>query len=162
MWIVSQFSMYTVVIKMTDLMKVPSYSDFDNVCMVLERMDTDLHAILRSKQALEKTHIQYLMHQLLIGMKYLKQCNILHRDLKPANLLVKTDCSLKVCLHMLCFVCLSGPVASHVFCRSVGASLSNCVPLHILSMSSVVYLLFCLCLYGCMYRTHALLINHAL
>ena len=78
-------------------MKVPSYDEFTDAAQVFDRMDTDLHWVVRkSRQELSEDHIQCFMHQLMIGLKYLKQCNVLHRDLKPENLLVTEDCTLKV------------------------------------------------------------------
>jgi mitogen-activated protein kinase 1/3 len=37
------------------------------------------------------------MYNLLVGVKYLHMAGVLHRDLKPANILLKEDCSIKIC-----------------------------------------------------------------
>jgi len=60
-------------------------------------METDLHRIIYSKQALSIDHVQYFVYQILRGLKYIHSANVLHRDLKPSNLLVNSNCDLKIC-----------------------------------------------------------------
>jgi mitogen-activated protein kinase 7 len=60
-------------------------------------MEADLHQIIYSEQPLTDVHIQYLIYQLLCGLKYLHSANVMHRDLKPINLLVNSNCDLKIC-----------------------------------------------------------------
>ena len=36
-------------------------------------------------------HIEKIVYQILLAMKYLRDAKILHRDLKPENLLVDTN-----------------------------------------------------------------------
>ncbi|CAD5168520.1 unnamed protein product [Musa acuminata subsp. malaccensis] len=60
-------------------------------------MDTDLHQIIRSSQALSSDHYQYFLFQLLHGLKNIYSVNIHYRDLKPENLLVNANCELKIC-----------------------------------------------------------------
>lgn len=60
-------------------------------------MDTDLHQIIRSNQALSEEHCQYFLYQILRGLKYIHSANVLHRDLKPSNLLLNANCDLKIC-----------------------------------------------------------------
>ena len=71
--------------------------DFNDVYIVTELMETDLHRIIYSKQSLSIDHVQYFLYQVLRALKYMHSANVLHRDLKPSNLLVNSNCDLKVC-----------------------------------------------------------------
>jgi tRNA A-37 threonylcarbamoyl transferase component Bud32 len=71
--------------------------DFNDVYIVGELMETDLHRIIYSKQPLSIDHVQYFVYQILRGMKYIHSANVIHRDLKPSNLLVNANCDLKIC-----------------------------------------------------------------
>ena len=71
--------------------------DYNDVYMVTDLMETDLHRIIYSKQKLSMDHVQYFVYQVLRGLKYIHSCNVLHRDLKPSNLLVNSNCDLKIC-----------------------------------------------------------------
>ena len=65
--------------------------------LLLEVMECDLAAIIRSGQPLTDAHFQSFIYQILCGLKYIHSANVLHRDLKPGNLLVNADCELKIC-----------------------------------------------------------------
>ncbi|KAJ0084263.1 hypothetical protein Patl1_30787 [Pistacia atlantica] len=60
-------------------------------------MDTDLHQIILSNQALSQKHCQHFLYQILRGLKYIHSANVIHRDLKPSNLLLNANCDLKIC-----------------------------------------------------------------
>eukprot|EP01018_Ginkgo_biloba_P005411 Gb_05700 [translate_table: standard] len=85
------------IIAMKDIMTPVGQSSFNDVYLVYDLMDTDLHQIIRSSQALTDDHCQYFIYQLLRGLKYLHSANVLHRDLKPSNLLLNANCDLKIC-----------------------------------------------------------------
>ncbi|MBA0609555.1 hypothetical protein Godav_021592, partial [Gossypium davidsonii] len=84
------------VIAIKDIIRPPKKDAFNDVYIVYELMDTDLHQIIRSDQPLTDDHCQYFLYQLLRGLKYVHSANVLHRDLKPSNLLLNANCDLKI------------------------------------------------------------------
>jgi len=86
------------VIRIVDLIPPPpSQEEFEDIYIVQDLMETDLHRIIYSKQPLTIDHVQYFVYQILRGLKYIHSTNVLHRDLKPSNLLVNANCDLKIC-----------------------------------------------------------------
>ena len=87
------------VLNLRDIMLPPpgQIVEWKDIYLVLELMDTDLHYIIHSKQALTDDHIQYFIYQILRGLKAIHSAKVLHRDLKPNNLLVNKNCDLKIC-----------------------------------------------------------------
>lgn len=86
------------VIRVLDLIPPsPACEEFDEIYIVQDLMETDLHRIIYSKQPLSIDHIQYFVYQILRGLKYIHSANVLHRDLKPSNLLLNSNCDLKIC-----------------------------------------------------------------
>ncbi|KAL4393047.1 hypothetical protein AHAS_Ahas02G0012900 [Arachis hypogaea] len=84
------------VMSIKDIIRPPQKENFNDVYIVSELMDTDLHQIIRSNQPLTDDHCRYFLYQLLRGLKYVHSANVLHRDLKPSNLLLNANCDLKI------------------------------------------------------------------
>ncbi|KAK9207327.1 hypothetical protein WN943_017612 [Citrus x changshan-huyou] len=84
------------IIAIKDIIRPPQRETFNDVYIVYELMDTDLHQIIRSHQDLTDDHCRYFLYQLLRGLKYVHSANVLHRDLKPSNLLLNANCDLKI------------------------------------------------------------------
>uniref|UniRef100_A0A3Q4ML29 mitogen-activated protein kinase n=1 Tax=Neolamprologus brichardi TaxID=32507 RepID=A0A3Q4ML29_NEOBR len=69
-----------------------SLKDFTDVYLVTHLMGADLNNIVKC-QKLTDDHVQFLIYQILRGLK----------DLKPSNLAVNEDCELKVSEALLLF-----------------------------------------------------------
>lgn len=63
--------------------------------LVFEFMETDLHAVIKAG-ILTPIHKQYIIYQILKGLKYLHSGQVVHRDLKPSNVLINTECLIKI------------------------------------------------------------------
>ncbi|RHY25590.1 hypothetical protein DYB32_008210 [Aphanomyces invadans] len=87
---------HSEVITLLDVLPPPSYAAFNDLYLVFEFVDTDLHKLIMSPQYLTTRHIQVFLYQLLCALKYIHSANVIHRDMKPANILVNEDCTLKV------------------------------------------------------------------
>lgn len=84
------------IIKLVDLIP-PAGSEFKDVYLVLDFMESDLHKIIYSTNKLKEDHFKYFLVQILRGLKYFHSAGVLHRDLKPSNLLINSDCEVKIC-----------------------------------------------------------------
>lgn len=77
--------------------KIPIPKNLGDLYLVFEFVDTDLSKIIKSNQYLSAEHIQYILYQILDGLKYIHMTNVIHRDLKPANILIScNDCMVKI------------------------------------------------------------------
>jgi mitogen-activated protein kinase 1/3 len=85
------------VVRLYDLTEPPDGNTFDVLYVVMEICDSDLKKLCRTDVTLMALHINTLLYNLLVGLKYLHSAGIYHRDLKPANCLVNQDCSVKIC-----------------------------------------------------------------
>merc|ERR1712002_931579 len=72
-----------------------SLDQFTDVYMVTHLMGADLNNIIKT-QKLSDDHVQFLIYQIIRGMKYVHSAGIIHRDLKPSNIAVNEDCDLKI------------------------------------------------------------------
>eukprot|EP00644_Phytophthora_capsici_P018403 jgi/Phyca11/21343/fgenesh1_pg.PHYCAscaffold_91_\ len=70
--------------------------DKDELYLMMDLVDTDLHRLIQSKTKLEEAHIAAIMYQLLCGAQTLHENGVLHRDLKPGNILVSKNCDVKI------------------------------------------------------------------
>lgn len=85
------------IVRIYDIVAPSSMATFDELYIVMEICDSDLKKLCRTDVQLTSLHINTLLYNLLVGLKYLHSAGIYHRDLKPANCLVNQDCSVKIC-----------------------------------------------------------------
>lgn len=84
-------------VNLVDLIRPPSLHEFNDVYIVTDLMETDLHRVIHSNQSITDDHVQYFLYQMLVSIHYVHSAQVLHRDLKPSNILVNSDCDLKLC-----------------------------------------------------------------
>lgn len=85
------------VLSALDILQPPNIDFFQEVYVLTELMQSDLHKIIVSPQPLTSDHVKVFLYQILRGLKYLHSARVLHRDIKPGNLLVNSNCVLKIC-----------------------------------------------------------------
>jgi len=85
------------VLSALDILQPPHIDFFQEIYVITELMQSDLHKIIVSSQPLTSDHVKVFLYQILRGLKYLHSAKILHRDIKPGNLLVNSNCLLKIC-----------------------------------------------------------------
>ena len=67
-----------------------------DVYLVFEFMKHDLFGIISNNIVYNLSQIKYIFHELVLGLKYLHENNILHRDLKPLNILLNAKNEIKI------------------------------------------------------------------
>jgi serine/threonine protein kinase len=85
------------VVSVLDVMRPPSLASFEDTYIVTDLMETDLHRVINSPEALSSDHIAFITYQLLCGLRYVHSAHIIHRDIKPSNVLINRDCLVKLC-----------------------------------------------------------------
>ncbi|KAJ0399005.1 hypothetical protein P43SY_008325 [Pythium insidiosum] len=78
------------------LQNLSTCTERDELYIMMDLVDTDLHRLIQSKTKLEDAHIAAIMYQLLCGAKVLHENGVLHRDLKPGNILVSKNCDVRI------------------------------------------------------------------
>ena len=77
--------------------KKARHFDLMNICLVIEFVETDLDSLLKHQLDFTESHLIKLLYNTLCSLSFLHMCNIMHRDLKPANILIRSNCSVRIC-----------------------------------------------------------------
>ncbi|XP_043275381.1 mitogen-activated protein kinase 15 [Venturia canescens] len=87
------FANHENIIQLIGLHKANNNQD---IYLVFEYMDTDLHNVIKRGNILKDIHKVFIMYQLFKATKYIHSGNVIHRDLKPSNILLNTQCHCKI------------------------------------------------------------------
>lgn len=85
------------VVRVHDIVVPEPIPSFTEIYIILEICDSDMKKLIRTDVMLSEMHINTLLYNLLVGVKYIHSAGVYHRDLKPANCLVNQNCSVKIC-----------------------------------------------------------------
>jgi mitogen-activated protein kinase 1/3 len=85
------------IISLIDVPRPEKRTGYNDIYIITDLMETDLHRVIYSRQELTDEHIQYFIYQILRGVLYMHSSGVVHRDLKPSNILANKNCDLKIC-----------------------------------------------------------------
>ncbi|KAK7405375.1 hypothetical protein VNO78_06627 [Psophocarpus tetragonolobus] len=85
------------IVEIKRIMLPSSKREFNDIYVVLELMECDLHQVIKANDDLTHEHYQFFLYQMLRALKYTHSANVYHRDLKPRNILANANCKIKVC-----------------------------------------------------------------
>lgn len=85
------------VTKLLDIIEPHDINNFKDIYLVLEYMDADLKKVIKSSLVLTELHVQVITYNILCGIRWVHQAQVMHRDIKPSNILIDEDCHIKIC-----------------------------------------------------------------
>ncbi|GLT99885.1 hypothetical protein SLE2022_172920 [Rubroshorea leprosula] len=85
------------IVQIKHIMLPPCSREFQDIYVVFELMESDLHEVIKINDDFTPDHHQCFLYQLLRALKYIHSAHVFHRDLKPKNILANSDCKVKIC-----------------------------------------------------------------
>ena len=74
----NHFNGHENIISIMDVFKLMDDKSFNEVYVVQELMEADMHQIIRSRQKLTNQHYQYFLYQMLRGIKYIHSAGVFY------------------------------------------------------------------------------------
>ena len=96
MRILRVLSRHASIVTLMDLVPPVNPLKFSKLSVVFEYMPSDLKRVFRSKQYFTNLQIEYILYQILLGVKCIHDAAIIHRNLKPDNILIDQYCTIKI------------------------------------------------------------------
>jgi mitogen-activated protein kinase 1/3 len=84
-------------LKIKFICEIETFKDLEHFYVCMDHMPHDLSKIIGSKAiVLNEQHIQFIVYQILRGLKYLHSAGVTHRDIRPRNILVDDNFFVKI------------------------------------------------------------------
>jgi len=84
------------IVELVDILLPKNTEKFDHLYIVFEFITMDLGKLFRTAQFFTRKTVNHILHQILLGVKFMHSAKICHRDLKPENILINNDRSVSV------------------------------------------------------------------
>ena len=85
------------VVKLYEILEPADPNNFCCLYLVMEYAQADLKKLIKAGVQLQQVHVEKIIYNILVGLKYVHSAGVLHRDIKPANVLINEDCSVRIC-----------------------------------------------------------------
>jgi len=112
------------IISLKDILQPPRLDDFEDVYIISDLMETDLHRIIYSKQQLSDDHVQYFVYQMLRSLKYMHSANVSFSCEVGGG--GGAFARLRACVRACVFSCTNALRLVSSFCADAGFPLIRC------------------------------------
>ena len=85
------------IVKLYDIIPQRNENEFDRVLLVYELLEGSLEILFKTNQFLTELHVQYVLCEILLGLKHMHSNGIIHCNLRPSNIFINGKCWIKIC-----------------------------------------------------------------